>query len=63
MKDNLQNRSSLYLYISVQAAVQPKNMPDYGRVKTRNTSFTQWNNKGKLTFYCLTYCGLLLLSY
>ena len=47
MIDNLQNRSSLYLYISVQAALQPKNMPDYETVKTRNTRLTQRNNKGK----------------
>ena len=53
MIDNPQNRSSLYLYISAQAALQPQNMPDYGTVKTRNTRLTQRNNKGKQTFYSL----------
>ena len=53
MIDNPQNRSSLYLYISAQAALQPQNMPDYGTLKTRNTRLTQRNNKGKRIFYSL----------
>ena len=53
MIDNLQNRSSLYLYISAQAALQPQNMPDYGTLKTRNTRLTERNNKGKRIFTLL----------